>query len=121
MQIVDLTDQHEELYFQCLEEWSDDIKEAGDHKACWYRRFVDHGLRVKLALDDTGTVGGMVQHLPIEQSFVDGKDLYLVLCIWVPGHKQGRGNNQNRGMGKAMLHAAEADDRRLATHVEQLI
>ena len=76
---------------------------------------MDRGLRVKLALDDSGTVGGMVQYLPIEQSFVEGKDLYFVLCIWVHGYKQGRGNYQKRGMGKAMLDAAEIDDKLLST------
>ena len=113
MQVVDLTEQQEYSYFLCLEEWSDEIKEAGDHKACWYRKYADRGLRVKLAVDDEGTMGGMVQYLPVEESFVEGKDLYLVLCIWVHGHKQGRGNFQKQGMGKAMIAAAEADARSL--------
>ncbi|MBN2293896.1 MAG: GNAT family N-acetyltransferase [Pirellulales bacterium] len=113
MQIVDLAEQHEHLYFLCLEDWSDEIKEAGDHKACWYRKFVDRGLHVKLALDDEETVGGMIQYLPVEQSTVEGKDLYLVLCIWVHGYEQGRGNYQKQGMGKAMLQAAEADAKSL--------
>jgi hypothetical protein len=49
MKIVDLTPEHEHLYFCCLEDWSDEIKEAGDHKACWYCKMKDNGLRVKLA------------------------------------------------------------------------
>ena len=109
MKVIDLTPQYHEIYFQCLEDWSDDIKEAGDHKACWYKKYKDRGLGVKLALDDNDEVGGMIQYLPIEESFVEGKDLYFILCIWVHGHKKGRGNFQKKGMGSALLQTAEAD------------
>lgn len=113
MQIKDLSPEYEDLYFQCLEDWSDEIKEAGNHKACWYNKFKNKGLRVKLALDDSGEVGGMIQYLPVEESFIEGKDLYFILCIWVHGHKQGRGNFQRKGMGKALLQAAENDAEKL--------
>lgn len=109
MQIIDLTTAHENLYHLCLEDWSDEIKEAGNHKARWHQMMKEKGLRVKLALDDDGNVGGMIQYLPIEYSFVEGKDLYIILCIWVHGHKKGRGNFQKRGMGKALLQATEED------------
>jgi GNAT superfamily N-acetyltransferase len=109
MNVIDLNPQNQELYFQCLEDWSDEIKEAGNHKACWYNKHKDRGLRVKLALDDNSEVGGMIQYLPIEESFIEGKDLYFVLCIWVHGHKKGKGNFQKKGMGKALLQAAEDD------------
>ena len=69
----------------------------------------DKGLRVKLALDDRGEVGGMIQYIPIEHSFVAGNDLYFINCIWVHGYKEGRGNFQKKGMGKALLQAAEDD------------
>jgi len=113
MRIVDLAPEHEESYCQCLEEWSDEIKEAGGHKRAWYGRARNKGLRVKLALDDRGTVGGMIQYLPVELSPADGSGLYFILCVWVHGHKQGRGNFQKKGMGSALLEAAEADARGL--------
>jgi GNAT superfamily N-acetyltransferase len=113
MKIVDLDEQHLPLYFVCLEDWSDEVKEAGHHKEVWYHRMKDKGLRVKLALDDQGTVGGMIQYVPIEHSLVEGSNLYFINCIWVHGHKQGRGNFQHRGMGKSLLEAAETDAREL--------
>lgn len=113
MRIVDLTDEHLDLYMVCLEDWSDEIKEAGDHKRRWYERAKEEGFRVKLALDDAGTVGGMIQYGPIESSFAEGKDLYFVYCIWVHGYKKGRGDFQKRGMGKALLQAAEEDAHQL--------
>ena len=96
MQIKELSPEYEDLYFLCLEDWSEEIKEAGNHKACWYNKFKNKGLRVKLALDDSGEVGGMIQYLPVEESFIEGKDLYCILCIWVHGHKEGRGNFQKK-------------------------
>jgi len=110
MEIIDLRDEHKPLYFACLEDWSEEIREAGVHKAQWYEKMKDRGLGVKLALDDKGEVGGMIQYVPIELSpGAEGKDLYFVLCIWVHGHKKGPGNFQKRGMGRALLQAAEED------------
>jgi N-acetylglutamate synthase-like GNAT family acetyltransferase len=109
MKIIDLTDQHKDLYCLCLEDWSSEIREAGDHKSRWYDMMKDKGLRVKLATDDNGTVAGMIQYAPVEHTHIQGKDLYFIYCVWVHGYKQGRGNFQKKGMGKALLAAAEED------------
>lgn len=111
MKVIDLTEEYERLYFTCLEDWSEEMKEAGDHKEVWYNKMKDRGLGVKLAVDENGDVGGMIQYIPIEHSFVEGEDLYFINCIWVHGHKKGRGNYQKKGMGKALLQAAETDAR----------
>ena len=113
MRVVDLSDEHRELFSLCLEDWSDEAVEAGPRRGCWIEQYLQRGLRAKLALDDSGEVGGMIQYLPIEESWADGEDLYLVLCIWVHGHKQGRGNFQGHGMGSALLEAAEVDAKAL--------
>jgi GNAT superfamily N-acetyltransferase len=111
MKIIDLDEQHHPIFFACLEDWSEEIKEAGDHKQHWYEQMKSNGLRVKLATDDNGTVGGMIQYVPIEHAFAEGNDLYFIHCIWVHGYKKGRGNFQKRGMGTALLEAAESDAR----------
>jgi len=109
MKIIDLTEENKQLYYGCLEDWSDEMKEAGNHKECWCNKMEDKGLGVKLALDDNGKVGGMIQYIPIEHSSAEGKDLYFITCIWVHGYKKGRGNFQKKGMGRALLQAAEND------------
>jgi N-acetylglutamate synthase-like GNAT family acetyltransferase len=109
MHIADLSEEHRQSYFWCLEDWSDEIKEAGNHKELWYEKMKDKGLRVKLALDDNGVVAGMIQYIPIEYSTAEGKNLYFIQCIWIHGYKKGRGNFQKRGFGKALLQAAEED------------
>ena len=111
MKIVDLMPENEEIYFQCLEDWSEEMKEASHLKEAWYRRMEEKGLIVKLAVDDNGTVGGMIQYLPIEESFIVGDNLYFILCIWVHGHRKGRGDFQGKGMGINLLRAAEEDAR----------
>jgi GNAT superfamily N-acetyltransferase len=113
MRIISISPEYEKLFCVCLEDWSGELKEAGDHKEKWLARMREKGLRVRLALDDNGQVGGMIQYVPIEESFVDGRGLYFVHCIWVHGHKQGRGNFQKKGMGTALLRAAEEDAREL--------
>lgn len=117
MKIIDLTPEHEPIYFCCLEDWSDEMKEAGNHKEIWFNKMKDKGIRVKLALDDAGVVGGMIQYLPIEHSPMSkGEKLYQILCIWVHGYKQGRGNFRRQGMGRALLAAAEEDVKQLGAN-----
>lgn len=113
MIIEDLTPEYEKLYCKCLEDWSEEMEEAGDHKEKWYCSMKDKGLRVKLARDDSGNVGGMIQYIPIEHSCAEGKDLYFISCIWVHGYKEGRGNFQKKGFGKALLLSAEEDAKAL--------
>ena len=109
MKVVDLTDEHRASYYVCLEDWSEEIKEAGDHKECWCNKMKDKGLGVKLALNDAGKAVGMIQYIPVEHSPAYGNDLYFTNCIWVHGYKKGVGNHQKKGIGKALLRAAEQD------------
>ncbi len=113
MEVVDLPVELEPLYFVCLSDWSPEVKEMGTKKEEWYRDKRQKGLRVKIAKDDRGKVGGMIQYLPIEESSAQGQDLYFVNCIWVHKHKQGRGDFTGKGMGKALLAAAEEDAKSL--------
>ncbi|MBU0960944.1 MAG: GNAT family N-acetyltransferase [Proteobacteria bacterium] len=111
MKVIDLQPEYYDTYFNCLEDWSDEMKEAGNHKACWYRKYREKGLRVKLSLDAKGRAAGMIQYLPVEESVIDGKGLCFILCIWVHGYKKGIGDFRGKGMGTALLHAAENDAR----------
>lgn len=113
MKVVDLTEEHKSSYMVCLEDWSAEIKDASHIKEEWYDKMKDQGLRVKLAQNEKGEVGGMIQYFPIEHSWVKGKDLYFIGCILVYSSKNGRGDFRNQGMGKAMIKAAEEDARQI--------
>ena len=110
MEILDLSLKYFNTFFCCLEDWSDEMKEAGDHKEKWFQKMKDRGLRVKVAVIDEN-VCGMIQYTPAENSVIEGKDLYFINCIWVHGYKQGVGNFQKKGVGKALLQTAEDDVR----------
>ncbi len=108
MEIVDLNEKYYKQYFCCLEEWSDDIQEAGNHKEIWFHKMKNKGLRVKIAVKDN-IACGMIQYVPAEHAIIEANDAYFIQCIWVHGHKQGIGNYQKKGIGKALLRAAEED------------
>lgn len=116
MEIIDLAEDTRIDYFTCLEEWSDDMKDGVCRKECWYNKMKDKGLRVKLARNDAGIITGMIQYAPIEHSWTEGENLYFVYCIWVHGHKKGRGDFRKHGAGRALLQAAEDDVKRLQSH-----
>lgn len=109
VQIVDLPDRHVASYLVCLEDWSDEMREAGDHKARWYEAMQHEGLRVKVAVDLDDRPVGMIQYVPIERSPAVGAGLAMILCIWVHGHREGVGSVQGHGIGEALLGAAEDD------------
>jgi hypothetical protein len=109
MKVVDLTEERKDLFCLCLEDWSDEARESGPKRRQWLECAEKHGLRAKIALDDHGVEGGMIQYGPIERSPAQGERLYFIYCIFVHGHKQGRGDFQKRGMGTALLRAAEDD------------
>lgn len=108
MEIVDISEKYHTPYFCCLEEWSDEIKEAGNHKELWFNKMIEKGLRVKLALVKEQVVG-MIQYTPSEYALIEGSDLFFINCIWVHGYKEGVGKWQKKGIGKALLSAAEED------------
>lgn len=109
MEIIDLSESTKDDYFTCMEEWSDEMKDGVCRKECWYNSLREKGLRVKLARNDEGVVAGMIHYAPIEYSWVEGENLYFVYCIWVYGHKKGRGDLRHHGIGTALLQAAEED------------
>ena len=117
MQIIDLSDfpQHSHDYFVCLEEYFEPFRESIHHKNEWYEKMQARGLglKVKLALDPSGVVGGMIHYLPVEHSYIEGEDIYFIPCIWVHRQPKGRGNMQGHGMGTELLKAAEDDARAL--------
>jgi GNAT superfamily N-acetyltransferase len=109
MEIVDITDNEVPTYCKCLEDWSHEFDDEGGRKFAWYGKMKERGLRVKLAREEDGRVVGMIQYAPAEAAPVDGAGIHYVYCVWVHGYEEGVGKQQGRGIGKALLAAAEAD------------
>jgi GNAT superfamily N-acetyltransferase len=115
MEIVDLSDEYVGTFCKCLEDWSAEMQEAGDHKEAWLQRHRDKGLRVKLARDEEGRIVGMIQYMRSEDAPVIGEKYHYIYCIWVHGYKEGVGDHRKKGIGKALLLAAEEDARSLGS------
>ena len=111
MKVVDLTEEHVDLFCICLEEWKEESKDAGPKRKQWLANSKERGLRAKIAINDDGIPAGMIQYAPIENSFVQCQDLMFIYCIFVHGLDKGRGNQQGKGLGAALLQEAEKDAR----------
>ena len=57
MKIVDLTEDRKDLFCLCLEDWSDEAKEAGPKRREWLERSEKHGLGRSLPWMTTGLKG----------------------------------------------------------------
>ncbi len=110
--IIDLEPRHEPLFAKCLEDRLPEVIEAGGHRARWIQRMKERGLGVKLAVDDNDVPVGMIQYVPAAATLLEGGEgSYFIYCVWVTRFRDDRGNHQGRGLGTALLEAAEADAR----------
>ncbi len=91
MKIIDLTEDKKDLFCLCLEDWSEEAKEAGPKRRQRLDRGEKLGLRAKLAVDDNGVEGGMIQYGPIEHSNVGGEGLVVQEARLSQGRPPGHG------------------------------
>ena len=109
MKIIDVNETYKDIFFRCLHlEYPADPEEIALREK-WHKKHIPLGLRAKLIIDDAGDVVGLCQYLPIENSFVLGKNLFMILCIWIHGYQHGVGFQQKKGYGKKVLEYIEAD------------
>jgi len=86
---------------------SEEADACGQRRAAWLNTMYDEGVRAKVALHDGQRVG-FLYVMPIETSPWGplGKDLMVIPCLYV----QEKG--KDRGMGRALIEAAEEEARR---------
>ncbi len=114
MNIVDLSPEYETLFACCLEDRLPESREAGSLRTDWIRVMKERGLRAKLAVDEKNVPVGMIQYVPAGAALLDGSpNAYFVYCVWVVRFPDDRGNHQGKGIGTALLEAAEADAKSL--------
>lgn len=109
-EIIDLTEEHLPAFCCCLTPDDAVIKEAGTIKEEWCRKKNGSVFGAKLALLPDGKLGGLIQYVRADESPAGGEDFFFVHCIWIPPAKRNSaGAQRKKGMGKALLKAAEED------------
>ena len=111
MQLMDVTEETQNIFFRCLHDEIPEAPRAIEIRRSWYERNIENGLRAKLLILDDGRIGGLCQYIPVEHSHLIGEDLMAVLCIYVHGYDHGVGNQQARGYGRFMMNVIEKDAR----------
>lgn len=115
MQLVEIDKGNEDTFFRCLHDEKTADPRLMAMRREWYDRFKNKGLRAKLLIDDHKDIVGLCQYMPIEHSFMIGKQLTAILCLWVHGYDHLVGNQQKKGYGRFMLKQIEADARESRT------
>ena len=112
MRLVDVDERTEETFFRCLHDEKPANPRVVEMRKRWYEAHKEKGLRARLLYSDSEEVVGLCQYMPIERSIFIGRDLMVILCMWVHGYEHLVGNQQGKGYGSFMLGAVEDDARR---------
>lgn len=91
-------------FFKCLKVWNDSYN---DRKVKWMN-FIGDDLNVIMKKEANDYVG-MIQYVPIEYGFAEGKNMYIIQCIWVNGYDEAFGPKQRKGYGTELLQKAIED------------
>ena len=79
MEIIDLTEEHKDLFCLCLEDWSDEAAEAGPRRRAWLDRMEPLGLRAQRRV-----VTAHPEQIPSPlPPFVEESMLYMSVAICV--------------------------------------
>ena len=111
MQLLDLTPETEATFLHCLHDERPDDPRVTALRRQWVAEKSKRGFRGKVLRLESGEIAAMAQYLPIEESFIDGEKLMVILCLWVHGYDHHIGNRQGNGYGRFMLEQIEAEIR----------
>jgi len=111
MQLLDLTPETEATFLHCLHDEKPDDPRVIDLRRRWVEEKRDRGFRGKVLRLESGEIAALGQYLPIEESFIDGDNLTVILCLWVHGYDHHIGNRQENGYGRFMLEQIETEIR----------
>jgi GNAT superfamily N-acetyltransferase len=110
MRVLDLTDEYIGFVSACTH--TDDPDEERDSiisvRETWIKEALGKGLRIKVAVDDSGKPVGFAHCLPIELGTwgMSGRDLITVPCL-TRQYKQVYNREQGSGIGRALMEEVE--------------
>jgi GNAT superfamily N-acetyltransferase len=107
MQLIDINRKNQKYFFTCLwpekEGWNNIINE----RKKWYNDFRKKGYQAKLLMNEEGQIAGKCHYVPIEYSPLIGKDLLVILCLYVHVYDHYIGDQRGKGYGRFMLYEVE--------------
>jgi GNAT superfamily N-acetyltransferase len=112
MKLVEIDQTNQQSFFNCLCPDSPGLKKIARERENWYREFYSRGYRAKLLLDERNRILGKCHYIPIEYSPLIGKDILVILCIYVHMHNVQPGDQRGRGYGRYMISEIEKTAKR---------
>ncbi len=111
MHLSELSDENKEHFFYCLSPVSPENRERAENRRKWHRKYKSKGYVARVLTLDDGTIAGKCHYLPIEHSPLIGKDLMVILCIYVHRYDRHIGDQRGNGFGRFMIREIEKDAR----------
>jgi GNAT superfamily N-acetyltransferase len=107
MQLVDINKKNQDLFFSCLWTETQGMEKVIRERKRWYHEFQGKGYRAKLLINEEGKIAGKCHYIPIEYSPLIGKDLLVILCLYVHLYDHYIGDQRGKGYGRFMLQEIE--------------
>jgi GNAT superfamily N-acetyltransferase len=107
MELLDIKSNNEKLFFTCLYPDEKGMESIIRERNKWYREFRDKGYEAKVLENDRGEIVGKCHIIPVEYSPLIGKDLLVILCLYVHLHDNYVGDQRGKGYGRFMLRQIE--------------
>lgn len=107
MQLIDINKKNQDLFFSCLWTGNQGMEKVIHERKKWYQEFHKKGYRAKLLINEENKIAGKCHYVPIEYSPLIGKDLLVILCLYVHLHDHYIGDQRGKGYGRFMLQEIE--------------
>ncbi len=107
MELTSITKNNQHLFFSCL--WPDipGNEPVIQSRREWYLHYIDRGYEAKVLVGNNGSIVGKCQTIPVEYSPLIGKDLLVILCIYVHMYDHHSGDQRGKGYGRFMIREVE--------------
>jgi N-acetylglutamate synthase-like GNAT family acetyltransferase len=107
VRFIEIGDETEAAFFHCLHPKEAPAPEYVLARRKWYAEHREKGYRAKVLILDNGQIVGKCHYIPIEYSPLVGRDLLVILCLYVHMYDQHVGDQRGQGYGQNMLEDVE--------------
>ena len=109
MEFAEITEQTQDAFFRCLSAPGREPPDLASPRRQGYAAYCERGYRAKVLRLDSGEIVGKCHTIPIEHSPLVGRDLVVILCLYVHMYAHHIGDQRGKGYGQTMLRQVEQD------------